>query len=214
MSQQVGPDQIVIQMKLQAKYPLSASTRRAVKKAEAPKVAPTRPAGKLILEEKVVSFSPLPLIADFKKSGYRMIALSVEERGTRNSTHYMVRATFGLMSEGAVVSASFLALRDVYERDFTELLKRSIWSQLQAFENPVFEQGAVVERRYWVSVVLEGRKALWQPDGTLVTVWAKDANDERIGDAPLPLKPSYWLRLRGDYLEFEEAFQPKESVAA
>jgi len=56
-----------------------------------------------------------------------------------------------------------------------------------------------------VSVNLEARQPLFRPDGQPVTVWQKDENGKRVGDAPLPLKGDYCLHIVGDAVQLVTA---------
>ena len=69
----------------------------------------------------------------------------------------------------------------------------------QVYQNPFYkEDGEVADDCVALSVNLKEREELFRPDGQPVTVWQKDEKGNRVGDAPLPLKANYRLRIAED----------------
>lgn len=134
---------------------------------------------------------------DVEESGYEMVDAFYEERIDSKDPHgqrryHMVRFTFA-RREFAEASEEFKERRDLYRLDlFEEICRKALW-RVRAFDNPFFQNGEAVPGQRALVVNLEGRTPFFRADGSVVTVWQKDAEGHRVGDAPLPLRPNLHL---------------------
>lgn len=103
-----------------------------------------------------------------------------------------------------VVISRFVFVRseDVYNRiedrqsklreAFAEICETAFW-QAEAYLNPYFKDNEVVDGLSSVSINCNTRIPLFRPDGTPEMRWQKDADGNRVGDAPQPLQPDHRL---------------------
>ena len=133
-----------------------------------------------------VSF--LDFLNDLGESGYKLVGAIHQPRDYKD----MVRYTFA-RKEKATSRKEFIVRRDAVLTDLTEIFRTVIW-QTRGFLNQYFLKDEPTDERVF-QVCLGARKPLLRSDGTPVTVWQKDKNDERVGKAPLPLTPDCRLRV-------------------
>lgn len=111
--------------------------------------------------------------------------------------YYMVRFVFihrdFYVADGK--NGDFIMKRDEIIRDFALLCKSALW-RVRGFNNPFFQNDTEVPGNRFISVNLEGRTPLFQPDGKPILVWDKDGQGNRLGNEPKPLKPLSNLRFR------------------
>lgn len=128
-------------------------------------------------------------LVDLEAMGYKLADAFCQERidakdPKSKRTYHMIRFIF-LPEEYVVFSED----HDKFRRALFQICEESLW-RVRAFSNP----GPDSEEH--LSINLEGRTPLRRPDGQPVTVWQKDENGERVGDAPVPITPAYSLRVR------------------
>lgn len=147
-------------------------------------------------------------LGQLETAGYEMVDALYKERidqkdPRRNRTYHMVRFTFA-RHEFADVSDEFEEVRDAIRADLQTICEKAMW-RVRAFNNPFYANGEEVADQRSLSINLEARQPLFQPDGTPVKVWQKDTDGRRVGEAPLPLKADYCLRIVGDAVQLVTA---------
>ena len=80
-------------------------------------------------------------------------------------------------------------------RDLAQMCEIALWS-VRGFDNPFFQNDVEIKGQRAISINLEARTPLFHPDSTPVLVWEKDAQGNKIGDGPKPIKPTGALRFR------------------
>lgn len=118
------------------------------------------------------------------------------------TTYNMVRFLFA-RHENAEPSSEFEVDREEVRAGLQKMVTDAAW-RVRAYVKPFFKNGEPVPDRGVVSIHPEARYALVQPNGKPVVAWQKDAEGNRIGDAPVPLKPDYILRLEDGVIRFVE----------
>lgn len=133
------------------------------------------------------------LLNGLEEAGYEMVDAFHQPRLNRNNgrTYHMVRFTFA-RHEDATPSEEFVALRDQYREAMREVITSAAW-RVQAYLNPFFSNGEVVEGQYAVSLNMVARVPLLLPDGSPVAQWERDDAGEKVGDAPVPITPDFKL---------------------
>lgn len=153
--------------------------------------------GTLVIEP-TENCSLVDFLGELEAAGYEMVDAFYKERidpkdpyGRR--TYHMVRYLFA-RREFVDLSEEFKAVRDVNSRELRSICEVAMW-RVRALLNPFFKDGEEIPGQRAVSINLESRKPLFRPDGQPVTVWQKDESGNRLGEAPLPLKPDHCLRI-------------------
>lgn len=94
------------------------------------------------------------------------------------------------------LSDEFKKVRDIIRTELRSICEATMW-RVRSFSNPLYKNGEEIPDQRAVSINLEARQPLFRPDGQPVTVWQNDENGKRVGDAPLPIKADYCLRIVG-----------------
>lgn len=165
---------------------------RVVRKSHSSGVMVIEPTEKCSLAE---------FLEELEAAGYEMVDGFYKERidakdprGKR--TYHMVRFLFA-RHEFVELSDEFKKVRDVIRAELRSICESAMW-RVRSFSNPFYKNGEEIPDQRAVSINLEVRQPLFRPDGQPVTVWQKDENGKRVGDAPLPLKADHCLRIVGD----------------
>lgn len=146
--------------------------------------------------------TPQCSIADFltelETEGYELVDAFYKPRidgkdPRSNRTYHMVRFVFAT-SDLAKPSDEFKAARETLRAELKAICEGALW-RVRSFLNPFYVNGEEVEGQNVVSVNLEAREPLCRPDGQPVTVWQKDADGNRVGNAPLPIAPKSNLHI-------------------
>ncbi|MEK7120417.1 MAG: hypothetical protein AAB824_02655 [Patescibacteria group bacterium] len=137
-------------------------------------------------------------LGELEAAGYEMVDAFYKERidakdPRRKRTYHMVRFLFA-RREFVNCSDEFKAARGTIRIDLQNICESAMW-RVRSFSNPFYKNGEEVLDQSALSINLEVRQPLFRPDGQIVTVWQKDASGNRMGDAPLPLKADYCLRI-------------------
>ncbi len=184
-----NPDAIPVSVKRQNR---ETPEERVVRKSHSSGVMVIEPTEKCSLEEFLVKL---------EAAGYEMVDAFYKERidpkdprGKR--TYHMVRFLFA-RREFVELSDEFKKVRDGILVDLMTICQEALW-RVRSFSNPFYKNGEEIPDQRAVSVNLEARQPLFRPDGQPVTVWQKDENGKRVGEAPLPIKADYCLRIVGD----------------
>ncbi|PIP23790.1 MAG: hypothetical protein COX90_01965 [Candidatus Nealsonbacteria bacterium CG_4_10_14_0_2_um_filter_38_17] len=121
--------------------------------------------------------------------------LRINPKNPRMERRYqMVRFVFGRPDPAM---AQFPAVRRVLSAALEDMGRAAMWL-VEVFSNPFFKDGQIVNGRSALVINLKGRNPLFspeKPDGQPVVVWQKDEKGERIGEGPVPLAPSCFLRV-------------------
>lgn len=152
--------------------------------------------------------SLVEFLGELEAAGYEMVDAFYKERidakdprGKRS--YHMVRFLFA-RREFVDLSDEFKKVRDTIRAELRSICEAAMW-RVRSFSNPFYKNGEEIPDQRAVSVNLEARQPLFRPDGQPVTVWQKDENGKRVGDAPLPLKADYSLRIVGDAVQLVTA---------
>lgn len=191
-----NPDAIPATVKRQDR---ETPEERAVRKSHSSGVMVIEPTEKCSLVE---------FLGELEAAGYEMVDGFYKERidakDPRNKrTYHMVRFLFA-RREFVELSDEFKKVRDVIRTELRSICENAMW-RVRSFSNPFYKNGEEIPDQRAVSVNLEARQPLFRPDGQPVTVWQKDADGKRVGDAPLPLKADYCLRIVGDAVQLVTA---------
>ncbi|MBI2035674.1 MAG: hypothetical protein HYT12_03245 [Candidatus Liptonbacteria bacterium] len=152
--------------------------------------------------------SLVEFLGELEASGYEMVygfyKMRIDAKDPRGKRSYhMVRYLFA-RREFVELSDEFKKVRDVIRAELRSICESAMW-RVRAFLNPFYKNGEEIPGERAVSINLEARQPLFRPDGQPVTVWQKDENGERVGDAPLPLKAAYYLRIVGGAVQLATA---------
>lgn len=147
-------------------------------------------------------------LEELEAAGYEMVDGFYKERIDANDprgkrSYHMVRFLFA-RREFVELSDEFKKVRDTIHAELWSICEAAMW-RVRSFSNPFYKNGEEIPDQRTVSINLEARQPLFRPDGQTVTVWQKDENGKRVGDAPLPLKADYCLRIVGDAVQLVTA---------
>jgi len=149
--------------------------------------------GELVINP-IENVDVVTFLTDLTSSGYELVDASYQHRVDRRDlrrTYHMVRFVFA-RSEHATLSNEFLAIRKNIVASLREMCEQAIW-RVRLFLNPLFSNDEEVMGEHAVSINLERRTPFCDNVGKPVKVWQKDDNGERIGDAPVQIRPDYYL---------------------
>ncbi len=124
-----------------------------------------------------------------------------DPRGRR--MYHMVRFLFA-RREFVEISDEFERVRGSIRTALSEMCHKAMW-RIRAFSNPFYKDGEEILGQHAMSINLEARQPLFHPNGQPVVAWQKDESGKRVGDAPLPLKPEYFLRVVDDTVQLMTA---------
>lgn len=137
------------------------------------------------------------LLDDLATANYTLVGALCEERSNTNGgtgTHFVVKYTLAPPSTRIKKpDPTFLRRQDLLERELREIATSALF-RTKSFAKPFRKNGEPVEGAFVAHIVADARRPFIQGDGKPVAIWQKDAAGERIGDAPIPLAPSFHLR--------------------
>jgi len=122
--------------------------------------------------------------------------------GAGKRTYPMVRFEFVPGKYVTNLNEEFMAKRELLLGGLYTMVTEAAW-RVRAYENKFYGNGQVVPGEKALSINLDVRVPLFE-DGRPRLVWKKGPNGERIGDAPVPLKPAF------SFCVGENHFQPFE----
>jgi hypothetical protein len=140
----------------------------------------------------------LEFLGELGAVGFELVDALYQKRvdgGDPNRTYHMVRFLFS-RNEFASVSEPFALVRDNVRVELRKMLSAAFW-RVRAFLNPFYQNGEEIAGQRALSINLEVRVPLYQPDGQPVTARPKDASGKRVG-TPQPLTPDFRLAVVGD----------------
>jgi hypothetical protein len=135
---------------------------------------------------------------ELEAAGYEMVdALYKQRLDPKDSRgkrmYHMVRFMFA-RKEHVMICDEFRAVRDEIRGDLAKIATESLW-RVRGYSNPFYGKEGEVEGVRAISLNMEVRRPRFEPSGKPVVVWQKDANGDRIGDAPIPLPAKKLLRV-------------------
>ena len=153
--------------------------------AVARKAMPT-PGQPVIQPTEDASLMRLP--SALEKVGYELVDAFYKPRIDQKSgrTYHMVRFVFA-HHDYVNLSDEFKRVRNTIRVALDEVCIQAMW-RVRSFVNPFFKDGTQCDGQSALSLNFEARKPLFLPNGQPVVVWQRDANGEKVGEAPLPLK--------------------------
>lgn len=160
----------------------------------------------------VNNVSLIYIVDDLIAEGFTLVEAMAQERSPSKvgaPPYAMVRYTFyraGL----AECSSDFLQNMGNIIQDLHEFLELALW-RVRGFRNPWFQkEGTVADGVFSISINMDARNPLFVGnDKTRPQVrWQKDANGDRVGDAPLPVAAGSFVSI----IDNEIALCVEESV--
>lgn len=132
-----------------------------------------------------VSIAQFP--ADLEAAGFELVDAFYQARRDDNGrVYHMVRFLF-VRKEHVQVSPEFQSRQAEVRSALDSIVLKAMW-RVRAFDNPFYHQGEEVLGARMLSVNLEARNPLFQPNGEPVRVRAKDPiTGQKIGE-PQPLR--------------------------
>ncbi len=191
-----NPDVIPMTVKRQYR---ETPEERAERKSHSSGIMVIEPAEKCSLVE---------FLGELEAAGYEMVDALYKERidgkdlcGKR--TYHMVRFLFA-RREFVELSDEFKKVRDVIRAELRNICEAAMW-RIRSFSNPFYKNGEEIPDQRAVSINLEARQPLFHPDGRPVTMWQKDENGKRLGDAPRPLTANRCLLISDNVITLRES---------
>ena len=166
------------------------------------------PSNGVMVIEPTEKCSLAEFLGDLEAAGYELVDGFYKERidakdpGNKR-TYHMVRFFFA-RREFAELFDESRTVRDNIRIELQNMCEGALW-RVRSFSNPFYGKGEEIFNQCAMSINLEARQPLFRPDGQPVTVWQKDENGKRVGEAPLPLKADYRLRILGDVVSLVAA---------
>lgn len=139
-------------------------------------------------------------VGELERAGYKIADALCQLRpdqkdDTRKRKYCMARFIFVREEHLEELSPEFKNALEK-NRDFIQKMCEEANWRVRVFRNPFFRNGEQIPDQSAVSINLEARNPLIQPNGQPVLVWQKDGQGNRIGDMPLPLKPDHYLHIK------------------
>jgi hypothetical protein len=138
-----------------------------------------------------VDCSSLP--PDLASIGFVLADAFTEIREKKGRQYAVVQFIFSDIKY-ANCSEEFLANRPLIEEALRLLLEQGMW-RVRAFLNHLFKDREIIEEKYAISINLDARMPLVDKNGDPLIRWQKDESGNRIGDAPVPVKPKLFLEI-------------------
>lgn len=147
------------------------------------------PATGACLMEATQNVSLTRFANDLDAAGYQLISMTAKVRrvykgDSGRNFYFMVRCVF---SRGD--SCTGITTGTPERKALDEMVHRVTW-RVRIYRNTQPDGSP------FISVNAEARTPLFRPDGRPVTAWRKDETGERVGDAPIPLRPEVALRFK------------------
>lgn len=172
-------------------------------------VRKTRMDGRMVIEP-AENCSLLQFVHELEAAGYELVDAFYQEREARPDCtgpgrYHNVRFMFA-RKEHVSISEEFRAAREEHRNGLLEIARTSLW-RVRAWSNPFYKDGLPSDETV-LSVNMEAREPLFQPDGTPVTRWPAHLKDNRKRgpeDKKVPLQPTCYLHALGDTIFVMEA---------
>jgi len=170
---------------------------------ERPNERKRRETGRMVVEP-TPNCSLAKFVSDILGCGYELVEAFHQQRidpkdpaGKRK--YHIVRYVFVRQEYLEEIQEGFKRLRPKILEELQETLEETMW-RVRVFANPFFSDGEEIPGQSALSVNLEVRTPLIQ-NGKPVTMWQKDADGNRVGSSPVPIKPEHCLRLEENSLQ-------------
>ena len=159
----------------------------------------------ILVIQPVENVSLVEFLHDLEKVGFEMVDAFYKERIDRkdprgNRTYHMVRFLFA-RHEFVNISDVFKKAQRVVRDELKSICEVAMW-RVRVFSNPFYKNGEQIPNQRALSINLEARKPLFAPDGKPITIWQKDGDGWRIGEAPVPIQADFQLRIIDDTIGF------------
>ena len=187
---------------------IPASVKRLNRETQEERVERKNHSSGVMVIEPTEKCSLVEFLGELEAAGYEMVdgfykmRIDAKDPSGKRSYH-MVRFLFA-RREFVELSDEFKKVRDTIRTELRSICETAMW-RVRSFSNPFYKNGEEIPDQRAVSINLEARQPLFRPDGQPVTVWQKDENGKRMGDAPLPIKGDYCLRIVGDAVQLVTA---------
>ena len=196
-----GTRLVMLQFSFSNSNVIPASVKRLNRETQDERVERKSHSSGVMVVEPTEKCSLVELLEDLEAAGYEMVDGFYKERidakdPRSKRTYHMVRFFFA-RREFMELFDEFKAVRDNIRTELQGICEGALW-RVRSFSNPFYGKGEEIFNQCELSINLEARQPLFRPDGQPVTVWQKDENGKRVGDAALPIKASYCLRIVGD----------------
>jgi len=146
--------------------------------------------------EPTSGVSGLGLIDDFAEAGHTLVDAWWEEKYKDERPYYQVRFTYAAPGHDQS-SEEFRETIPVVIEGLQELFFHSTW-RVRVFANPFFRDSEIVEGTSALSLNFEAREPLFGSDGKPLLRWQRDDAGKKIGEAPVALQPTKFLRIVED----------------
>ncbi len=198
---------IALQFRFANEDAIPLAVRNLSRKASGRKVTSSAGGEGIMFVQPTKNCSLVKFLDDLTTAGYEMVYAFTEERGGSNGIYhdpnrgyYIVRFAF-VRSEYVEQSMASESEDDqiVMDHDLRmlaleEICKNAMW-RVRAYSNPLFKDGKAVPGERAMSINFEERAPFFGADGKPVMVWQRDEWKNKVGDAALPVKPAYHLRI-------------------
>ena len=132
-------------------------------------------------------------VPDLAEVGHELVD-AFSRRQSKNGRPFLTtRYTFS-GHDHAHSSEVFLAKKDIAMSGLVKFVTEGTWEG-QVYLNPLFCEGQMVPDAYALSVNLHARVPLFDATGKPMVRWQRDEAGEKVGEAPLILKPPRFLRV-------------------
>jgi hypothetical protein len=177
----------------------AVATSRAAAKTPGEFMAKRKLKGARVIDP-VCEVGCVPFRTGLAVAGYVMVDAFSQPR---EDGRYVLRFDFADLDH-AVSSDEFQKnVKPVAEKALGQLFEEAMW-QVEVYLNHYFEEGRPAEDEYAVSVNFGHRFAILDQNGHHILQWAKDEHGERIGDAPVKVKPKIFLKIEDGGIALSE----------
>ncbi len=188
---------VAIQLSFTSSAAIPAAVRQLERETALEHVArKLQTTGKLVIEP--TENCSLDFLGELEAVGFELVDALYQRRVDHkdpNRTYHMVRFLFA-QHRFAAPSTEFKLVRDSIRAELREMLRVAFW-RVRAFLNPFYQNGKEIAGQRALSINLEARVPLYQPDGQPVTARPKDESGKRTG-SPQPLTSDFRLAVVGD----------------
>lgn len=153
----------------------------------------SRATGTLVVEP-VHNVSIFDFLGDLDTAGYQLVdALYKERIDDHDRSFYMTRFIF-VRQEHVQMSPEFQRQQAAVYAALHSIVLAAMW-RVRVFNNPFYQKGEEVPGVRMLSINMEGRSPLFQPDGQPILVCAKDPATGRKIRPAQPIKASKRLAI-------------------
>jgi hypothetical protein len=149
---------------------------------------------------------------DLASAGYSLVDANTR-KVEGEKIHYTVSFWF-CQNQFVKLSDEFQLAQAELTREFNQICQSAFW-KMRLFTSQFFdcsEGGKVlVPNQLFALLNFNDRTAIKNPDGSSVLRWRRDANKEKIGDAPVPIWPSHFFKMDGGQIA---VFANEEQLAS